>query len=396
MKHRKNGGIVAILIQVQGEGFMKHRALFGTAFSALAVAGLLACSETTTSTGQPPGTTPGTEQPGTTPTGEDPLAGLSADWKTKAAGYLDGRAQEWIDAPPPIANVKCAMSCHTTFPTLVARGALGVDIAAADNARTAFVGRVTEATAGEAVPFYGKGTNDPKIEESHATEAVLNAFSLAFDDLAKGGNLSGDTKDALEQMWTTQSADGSWAWLEFELEPWETRNDWGAAMAALLVGSIPEGATSGQAAGATKVKGYVQKNLSKMALHDQVTVLWASGAMKDLIEASDAEKIVTDLVAKQNADGGFALGSWGKGSLKSTKSDGYATALATLALCKGTAEGAARPEAVSGLKWLAANQAEDGSWPGKSVNTSSARAKGFMTDAATAYAALALTSCVKK
>ena len=55
--------------------------------------------------------------------------------------------------------------------------------------------------------------------------------------------------------------------------------------------------------------------------------------------------------------------------------------------------GAKRPDVKKGLSWLAHNQAEDGSWPGHSVNDTTAQVKGFMTDAATAYASIAITMC---
>src|SRR5437762_3413422 len=57
-------------------------------------------------------------QPGAS---NDALANLPADWNTKAGVYLDTRVQAWLDNTPDIANVKCAMTCHTGFPTVFAR-----------------------------------------------------------------------------------------------------------------------------------------------------------------------------------------------------------------------------------------------------------------------------------
>ena len=62
----------------------------------------------------------------------------------------------------------------------------------------------------------------------------------------------------------------------------------GAAMAALLAGSIPENTSSAQAAGTTKLVAYLQKRLPSMALHDRVTVLWASGSLKNLLDTATA------------------------------------------------------------------------------------------------------------
>jgi hypothetical protein len=336
--------------------------------------------------------------PGETPPAEgNPLEGLAADWQVKAAGYLGPRSATWLASPPNIANVKCAMSCHTTFTYMMARSSLAAfaETDTADAVRTRFEARVTEQVAGTAVAFYGKNTDD-KVKQSHATEAVLNAAALALDDIGAGKPLSASSKSALDQMWSQQRADGTWDWLEFGLEPWETRNDFGAAIAALVAGSVPAASTASQAAGTTKLVGYVKKRLPSMVLHDRAMVLYASGKLTTLIEPAQAEEIATELAATQLADGGFSLGAWGQGDLAAKvakKSDGYATAVAVLALCTGMPEGAKRPDVKKALGWLATNQAADGSWPGQSVNDTTEQVKGFMTDAATSYASVAITNC---
>lgn len=335
------------------------------------------------------------ENPGTT---TNPLEGLAADWQIKAISFLDGSTKSWLASPPKVANIACAMSCHTTFSySAMAAAALRPfgATAQADAARTRFEARVDENVAGTATPMYGKNA-DAKTKESFATEAVLNATALALDEVNSGKPLSAKSKTALDRMWAQQLTDGSWAWLEFGLEPWETRNDWGTAIAALLAGSIPEGSSPSQAAGTTKLVGYLKGRLKTMAFHDRVTVLWASGKLTTLLSAEEKQSIVDEIKAKQKEDGGFALGSWGKGDLAadaSKDSDGYATALATLALCTGSAEGKANEAGLKSLSWLAKHQQTDGSWPGQSVNSDSARAKGFMTDAATSYAVAAITTC---
>jgi len=326
-----------------------------------------------------------------------PPAGLRSDWQVRAAGYLDGRAASWLASPPPIANVACAMSCHTTFPYVMARSALApfAKTPSADEARSRFEARVTEAVAGTAVPFYGTNTDD-KGKQSHATEGVLNAAALALDDIGSGRTLGASTTSALDRMWSQQRADGAWDWLEFGLEPWETRDDLGAALAAIVAGSIPASSTSAQADGTAKLVGYVQQRLGSMVLHDRAMVLWASGKLTSLLEPDQAAAIAADLARTQLEDGGFSLGAWGQGALAqdgAKESDGYATAVAVLALCSGTPDGTERPDVRRGLSWLAQNQAEDGSWPGRSVNADTAQVEGFMTDAATAYASLALTTC---
>ena len=341
----------------------------------------------------------GTTPPGVTPPGTEPnpLEGLATDWQAKAAGYLEPRSAKWLASPPPIANVKCAMSCHTTFSYMIARSALApfATTASADDVRTRFEARVSEAVAGTAVSFYGKNA-DAKVKQSHATESVLNAAALALDDVGSGKPLSAMSKSALDQMWSQQRTDGTWDWLEFGLEPWETRNDFGAAIAALVAGSVPADSSAAQAAGTTKLVGYVQKRLGSMVLHDKAMILYANGKLTTLLQPAQAEEIATELVATQLADGGFSLGAWGQGEVATSvakKSDGYATAVAVLALCTGMPDGSKREDVKKALGWLAHNQDENGSWPGQSVNGTTAQAKGFMTDAATSYASVAISLC---
>jgi squalene-hopene/tetraprenyl-beta-curcumene cyclase len=323
---------------------------------------------------------------------------LRDDWQARAVGYLDQSASSWLASPPPIGNVACAMSCHTTFPYVLARSSLApfAETTAADVARARFEARVADAAAGTAIPFYGHD-GDAKGKQSHATEAILNAAALALDDVGSGAPLSASATSALDRMWAEQRADGTWDWLEFGLEPWETRDDFGAALAALVVGSIPPSANEGHEAGAQKLVGYIQGRLDGMVLHDRAIVLWASGKLTGLVDPTQASAIAADLAASQLDDGGFSLGAWGQGYLAqdvASESDGYATAIAVLALCSGTAEGASREDVKRGLTWLSRHQGDDGSWPGRSVNDDTGQVEGFMTDAATAYASMALTRCV--
>ena len=74
------------------------------------------------------------------------------------------------------------------------------------------------------------------------------------------------------------------------------------------------------------------------------------------------------------------------------ESDGYATGLTVLAMEES---GTPRSDATlqHGLKWLAGHQQSDGAWHASSINKKrdpESDAGPFMTDAATAYAVLAL------
>ena len=89
------------------------------------------------------------------------------------------------------------------------------------------------------------------------------------------------------------------------------------------------------------------------------------------------------------------IGSWKRrdNTPLETKSDGYATALLVLALEKaGGSQNDARLK--RGLGWLQTNQNPEGFWQSYSPNLNrdlSSDAGKFMSDAATAYAVLALT-----
>jgi hypothetical protein len=91
------------------------------------------------------------------------------------------------------------------------------------------------------------------------------------------------------------------------------------------------------------------------------------------------------------------MGSWKRadGSALDTRSDGYATGLATLAL-ESAADARSQAPVKRGLAWLVAHQdPATGSWFAASLNKQrdpASDAGRFMSDAATAYAVLALTS----
>jgi hypothetical protein len=92
----------------------------------------------------------------------------------------------------------------------------------------------------------------------------------------------------------------------------------------------------------------------------------------------------------------------GKGLLRDSYSDGYATGLVTLLLKQSAMPGAA-PEVQRGLTWLVRNQGGfsihmgEEFWVTRSLNARRipwSNVGRFMSDAATAYAVLALTEPV--
>jgi len=337
----------------------------------------------------------------------------SPSWNARAAAaYLDAR-QEWWQHWPNAArdhDTQC-VSCHTALPYALARPALRRalgerDLAAPERLMIAnVVKRVT--LWKEVEPFYPDQTRGlPKTSESRGTEAVLNAAVLVARD-ADTGALSAEARQAFANMWTLQFKNGdlkgAWAWLNFHYEPWESNDSayFGATIAALAIGSAPGGyASSSEIQDQMKLmREYLQKGVEKQTLFNRLMVLWASAKLPGLLTAEQRRSIADDAVAKQQPDGGWTmagLGSWKRvdSTALDTASDGYATGLVTLALWHGSGSGPVNPQVGRGLAWLAAHQdAATGMWWAASLNKQrdpASDAAKFMSDAATAYAALAL------
>lgn len=329
-----------------------------------------------------------------------------------AAAYLDARA-EWWAAWPNAARDRgtFCISCHTTLPYALARPALRAPLGerqpAAAETRI-FDNLLLRARNWRDIePFYPDQTRGiPKTSESRAIEAVMNAVVLSRRD-ARSGHLSDDTRTALGVMWALQMKtgpnNGAWTWLNFNYEPWESPNSpyFGASLAAIAVGSAPDGyAASPDIQDRLKaLRGYFERQHAAVSLHNQLMGLWASGRMPDLLTPPHRQATIDAVFALQHADGGWSTSSLGAyqrvdKTANETKPDGYATALVTLALQEA---GLARtePHLVKGLDWLRRNQDRaTGRWTATSLNKQrdpESDIGKFMSDAATAYAVLALT-----
>jgi squalene-hopene/tetraprenyl-beta-curcumene cyclase len=349
----------------------------------------------------------------------------SDSWDPKAAAaYLDYRAGWWMEWTVSARDHgTVCVSCHTTLPYALARPALRSALAErgpSANERRLIDDVIKRVRLGRDVgPYYSDKGQDHKTDESRGTEAVLNALILASYD-AQNGQLRDDTRTAFANMWALQQPGGdkrgAWSWLQFDLEPWEASDStfYGATLAAVAVGTAPGNydSTAEVQNNLALLREYLKRERSAQSTISRVFLLSASTKLPGLLTPEEQQAIIHEVLSKQQPDGGWRLASitwkwngWNLGSFVNMwlradgtplegKSDGIATSLTTLAL----EQAGVAPDNVQlkrGLSWLMSNQnATEGFWPASSVNKRRSQSSDigrFMSDAATAYAVLALT-----
>jgi squalene-hopene/tetraprenyl-beta-curcumene cyclase len=339
-------------------------------------------------------------------------------WDARAAAaYLDARQAWWSGWQTAARDHQTAcVSCHTALPFALARPALrgALHETEPSSAERRMVDDVIKRVSlwREVEPFYPDQTRGlPKTSESRGTESVLNALVLATRD-AHVGQPSDDARAAFDNMWALQfrSGDlsGGWAWLNFHNEPWEANDSpyLGAALAAIAVGREP-GAYASTAENQERLKrlrDYLRRGMATQPLLNRAMLLWASGGIADLLSAEERQAVVDTLCSRQRADGGWSVASLGQykrgdNTPLDTVSDGYATGLVAYALQRAGV-GATDAHVSRAIGWLVEHQDHTtGTWTASSLNKQrdpTTDIGKFMSDAATAYAVLALTSAGKR
>ncbi len=337
---------------------------------------------------------------------ESPSVADSASWSGKAAAaYLDGRLAWWMGWSTAARDHETfCVSCHTVVPYALARPALRAALAeqAPSPIERKLLDNVTKRVQmwKEVEPFYPDETRGvPKTAESRGTESILNALILASYDAP-------DARLALDNMWAQQlktgAARGAWSWLQFHNSPWEGDSQYyGATLAAIAVGTAPGNYRSAPEIkdGMKLLSEYLVRERESQILINRVMLLWASTGVSGLLTSAQQKSIMDEALSKQQEDGGFSLssfvGDWKRrdDTPLETRSDGYATGVVTYVLLQA---GVMRdqPQLIRGLAWLRLNQNKtEGRWLAYSLNKRrdlSSDVGRFMSDAATAYAVLAL------
>lgn len=302
-----------------------------------------------------------------------------------ALRYSERRALEWQ------SRQKC-FSCHTVLPAVLSSERIHPDIMASVDQRLANwdSNRV----------WYPE-----QAQASRSTELIMSLLAKA----KAGQPIEPRFFQTLMQL---QEGDGAWAWLDYDLHPWESDRGrvYGGTLAAIALvrsGAIHEASLQPMV---SKLKAFLRAKAEQANsfLWEQMAVLWAEAEGAEVLGGEKSAALARKLVAIQHEDGGWsmnALGDWTKRGDRpvssGSSSDGYASAFTLYVIKRWMAspEFAALPQATRdgtraafnrGVDWLLAHQATSGTWPSASVNRDNNFNHGLIEDAAAGFGAMVI------
>ncbi len=308
----------------------------------------------------------------------------------KAGAYLEDGAKAWV-------NDRGCVACHTTGWYGILRPQLTTLLGPPDPSFRSFLEGILHETLAEERRKTERGTGPAQV--------VYLAASLAAWDAHVTKQLSNETANALELMFSLQRDNGAWysveTWPPFESDAYQL-----ATVAAMAVGLAPQWLDQHQGddlgSGVVRLRRYL-KTVDSPHEYARVALLWASQSLPDLLDAVDKEAIIKMILDRQRPDGGWSLRSfaapeqWGVGNrserLRAEKdfgepaSDGHQTGLSIIVLSQDGLP-SSHPALKRGIDWLERNQRQSGRWWTKSLNTDK---WNFITYTGTLYPVLALT-----
>ncbi len=308
--------------------------------------------------------------------------------RPRAFEFLEARQREWAAWRPAQKTGGACISCHTGLSYMLARRATGEpQPGPAEGALLA--GVVRRALA---VP--------PTVTmPDPGAEAVLNLLTLSLQRRDAAAPPSEAERAALSTLWDRQvrdgSARGSWTWVDAELDPFDASHSayFGTALAVFASSAYPD-PPRGRA---DEAGAYLRRALGAQPLHNQLAYL-AFAPQRDRRLSDTALQAAW---RAQSPDGGWtteSLGPWlpHEGQPPDSGSNAYATAWAAFAL-RQSGVPCDDPRLARALGWLEARQEPStGAWRAPSMNKvypAGSIQEGFMTDAATVFAAAALVAC---
>ena len=250
--------------------------------------------------------------------------------RTKASQYLDRRGEEWFNFGAAhrgqgASTISC-ISCHSLLSYELARPVLRR--LSNENQPTKLETRILEETKRRVSNWDQLDTatfqlfydfDEDKKKQSWGTESVLNALVLSRDDRFQGRlEPSEDTKKALSILWATQITAGRTqrllgvAQLRARTLGVGGSRYLGASIAAIAVGTAP-GNVVASTGGESKerldsLRDYLRKNYASQNLHNRVWLLWASSGLDGLLTPREKDQLIEQILAKQQASGGWSLG----------------------------------------------------------------------------------------